>query len=42
MFLIGIALLGLSAFGLGWALLGNMAGTLLVTFPGSAPSSTGS
>ncbi|MFL5121831.1 MAG: hypothetical protein ACJ8C8_15395 [Microvirga sp.] len=32
MFLIGIALLGLVAFGLGWALLGNMAGTLLVTF----------
>ena len=31
-FLIGIALLGLIAFGLGWALLGNMAGTLLVTF----------
>ena len=32
MFLIGIALLGLVAFGLGWALLGNIAGTLLVTF----------
>ena len=32
MFLIAIALLGLIAFGLGWALLGNMAGTLLVTF----------
>src|SRR5215207_4036518 len=31
-FLIGIALLGLVAFGLGWALLGNIAGTLLVTF----------
>jgi len=31
-FLIGIALLGLIAFGLGWALLGNLAGTLLVTF----------
>src|SRR3954463_6233985 len=31
-FLIGVALLGLVAFGLGWALLGNMAGTLLVTF----------
>ena len=32
MFLIGIALLGLIAFGLGWALLGNAAGALLVTF----------
>ncbi|MFL5154269.1 MAG: hypothetical protein ACJ8C3_15595 [Microvirga sp.] len=32
MFLIAIAFLGLIAFGVGWALLGNMAGTLLVTF----------
>jgi hypothetical protein len=31
-FLIAIAFLGLVAFGLGWALLGNMAGALLVTF----------
>jgi hypothetical protein len=31
-FLIGVAFLGLIAFGLGWALLGNIAGTLLVTF----------
>lgn len=31
-FLIAIAFLGLIAFGVGWALLGNMAGTLLVTF----------